>query len=97
MTPEEFQNKEIRGINIKQVAAYTAAIFALVFIYFDIKAELQINRAETRTTQEILRKIEDASVEDRKVREMQIHNLDQQQRETAMRITILETRLTSEK
>ena len=86
----EFQTKEIRGINLRQIVGYTLLISALIIGYFDIRNEIHTNREQTVMTRDMIR-------EDRELRRLEIQSLRQDlklnadlQRESQMRLNLLE-------
>lgn len=81
-----FENKEIRGINIKQLLQYTAAIVAGAFVYFDLKNTSLRNR-------EVLEEYKMDSKEYMKSNEIRLTNIEQQQKLIEIRLTVLETQL----
>jgi len=86
----EFQTKEIRGINLRQIVGYTLLISALIIGYFDIRNEIHTNREQTVMTRDMIR-------EDRELRRLEIQSLRQDlklnadlQREAQIRLSLLE-------
>ena len=86
----DLNEKEIRGVNIKQIIAYTVIISALFGGWFSIRYEIQQNREQTIITREMIK-------EDRELRKLEIQSLKQDmrlnldlQRESQMRLNLLE-------
>jgi hypothetical protein len=89
MTPE-IQDKEIRGVNLKQIVGYTVVVGGMLLLYSDIRSEIHTNRAETILTRDMMK-------EDRELRKLEIQSLKSDlklnadlQRETQMRLNLLE-------
>lgn len=81
-----FENKEIRGINIKQLLQYTAAIVTGAFVYFDLKNTSLRSR-------EVLEEYKMDSKEYMKSNEIRLTNIEQQQKLIEIRLTVLETQI----
>lgn len=82
----EITNKEIKGINLKQLITYTAGVVASAFVYFDLKNTSLRNR-------EVMQEYREEAKELGKMHDAVMKNLEQQQRMTDLRLTVIETQL----
>lgn len=82
----EITEKEIKGINIKQLIQYTIAVVGAAFIYFDLKQTSLRNR-------EVMQEYRAEAKEQGKMNEANLKHLEQEQRLIDLRLTVIETQL----
>jgi hypothetical protein len=94
----EFDQKEIRGLNLRQILALIAACVTMLALYFDIRNEIHENRQETILTRELIKTVEASAKEEREFRriEMQtiraeLKQISENQRAFDLRLTVMET------
>jgi hypothetical protein len=94
----KLDEQEIRGISFKQIAGYTIGVASLLFVYFDIRNEIHINRQETQLTRELVKSMEVTAKEDRDFRRaemaairVELKQISDNQRAFDLRLTVMET------
>jgi hypothetical protein len=87
----EFNEKEIRGINFKQLAAFTATVALLLAGYFDIRQEIHENRRETILNRELYMEQREFIKVELQLIKAQLKQVEDQQRLVELRLTVLET------
>lgn len=84
------ENKEIRGLSLRIIIVAISAIVTFVttaaFFVGSIKSEISSNR-------ELLMQIQAANHEDKRISDIRLKEVEQNQRTTDIRLTILETQV----
>lgn len=87
----DFNEKEIRGINFKQLAAFSALIAIFLAGYFDIRSEIHENRRETVLNRELYMEQREFIKVELQLLKAEMKNIEDQQRVLDLRIVVLET------
>lgn len=88
----ELQNKEIKGVTLKQIIQYTVYAVAAAYIYFDLKNTSLRNREVIQEYREENQSYRAEQKEQSKINETAIKSLEQQQRLMDIRLTVMETK-----
>lgn len=89
----ELQNKEIRGLTLRQLIGLIIGVAAVVTMYFDTRSNINDSQRIGNDNRELLNQIIETHKEEKKFNDIKISSLEQGQRTTDIRLTIIETEL----
>lgn len=93
MTRTPANKKEIRGIDLKQLAAFAVVIATGVGMYFDQRSEIRLNRQETLNNREFMQRMDQEAKDDREFRRLEMQALKMQINQLQVNMSVLETKI----
>lgn len=93
MSPE-VQDAPIKGyLTLKQIVAYTVAVFALAALYYNMIERVKDARKVSDENNDILHEIRQDRKEESRLNNVRISDIEGRQRTDNIRLTILETKM----
>jgi cell division protein YceG involved in septum cleavage len=87
----ELQNKEIKGLTLKQITVLVVCVISIAGLYFAMAENINEAQRISRDNNEILLQIRSDNKEEKRINEIRLKEIENTQRLNDARLLIIET------